>query len=92
MALPSQSARPIRIRGGVSGRRRRRRGGGGFIVGLILVGAAGGATWLFWPESSDEPPRVAPEDDATIDAMTFDDRVTQLTHTHSPPHRASPTG
>jgi len=51
MALPSQSARPIRIRAGVGSKRRRRKRGGGFIVGLILVGAAGGATWWLWPDS-----------------------------------------
>ena len=91
MALPSQSARPIRIRGGVSGRRRRRRGGGGFIVGLILVGAAGGATWLFWPESSDEPPRVAPEDDATIDAAPGTGDTTPTHGLHDRPDTDHPT-
>ncbi|MCH2136293.1 MAG: L,D-transpeptidase family protein [Phycisphaerales bacterium] len=49
MALPSQKARPLKIRGGVGGRRRRRRSGG-FIFAVILVGGAAGATWWLWPE------------------------------------------
>ena len=67
MALPSQSARPMKIRGGVGGRRRRRRGGGGFIVGVILVAAAGGATWWLWPEASEESASIGPVPDASND-------------------------
>ena len=58
MALPSQSARPIGIRRGSSGRRRRRNRGGGFMMGVILVAAAGGATWWLWPESDELPKLV----------------------------------
>ena len=68
MALPSQSARPIKIRGSVAGRRRRRRGGGGFVVGVILVGAAGGATWWLWPEASEEPTAIGPVADTAGDS------------------------
>ena len=77
MALPSQSARPIRIRSGVGGKRRRRNRGGGFMVGVILLGAAGGATWWLWPESDTAytTPEPAPEAASTADAAASGTRT-----------------
>ena len=86
MALPSQSARPIRIRASVGSRRRRRKRGGGFIVGLILVGAAGGATWWLWPdsetpvdgmpaESADRPNAMTPTIELGVDDAVYDGSI-----------------